>query len=236
MPFRTELEGDTEIINEAGPFAPLVARRGRSSRGKQRTSIEIVSEPLLFDLDEMVLGAKPSEAIRAELEKDAKNITEVASPGTLARRKSAQENPHSPSVRQRYGGGRTGWKEPNQTVRLFNDSNRLSEGFFVRENKQDTTWTVNVPANRFDPVTFVGEGFQLMIARFRALMPILRDSRELLRRDGFNKSVAESVRDMITKGEANGDASSIAKLKQLAAARRRVAMAFVRLGRTIVGV
>ncbi len=241
MPFRdgyagkTELGGDIEIINEAGPFAPSFGRRGASSRGKQRTSIEIVSEPLLFDLDELALGAGPAEAIRARLEKDTKNITEVASAATLAKRKSAAENPTARSTQRRYSGGRTGFKAPNQSVRLFNDSGRLAEGFFVRENKQDTTWTVNVPANRLTPEGFVGDGFQRMLDKFRSLMPVLQDARALLSDSDFNAAVSKAAREMITKGELAGDAMAVQKLKQLAAARKRAVLALVRAGRMIFG-
>lgn len=231
----TALGGDVEIINEAGPFAPSIARRGQGTRGKQRTSIEIISEPVLMDLDSLALGAKPAEAIRAELEKDTKNISELASPATIARRRAAAENQSATSTQRRYGGGRIGFKAPNLTPRLFNDSGRLAEGWFVRENKSDESWTVNSPANRLDPSTFGAAAFQAMLDKLRSLMPILQDMRELFNRPAFNAAVAESVRDMVTKGEMNGDAQSIAKLKQLAAARKRAALAFVRAARGALG-
>jgi hypothetical protein len=227
-------DSDIVVINEAGEFAPSVVRRGTTTRAKPRTSIEIISQPVVFDLDELALGAKPSEAIRAELERDTMNISEFASPATQARREMAAANPSAQWVQQRYGGGRTGFTPPNQTKRLFNDSMRLARGWFVRENKTDKSWTVNVPKGRLEPTTF-GAGFQAMLDRFRSLMPILKDSRELLNRPKFNAAVSESVRDIVTVGEMRGDAASVQKLKALAAAKRRAFQAAVSLGRTVLG-
>ena len=193
---------------------------------------------MLFDLDELVLGAKPAEAIRAHLERAIKSISEFASDATQAMRKKAAGAFASGATwaLKRYSGGRTGAKPPNQTARLFNDSGRLAEGWFVRENKEDRGWTVNVPANRLDPSTFTGEGFQRMLDKLRSLVPVLQDVRELNRDDVFNRTVSESVRDIATKGEMGGNAATVAKLKQLAAARKAARLAFVRLGRTVLGV
>lgn len=240
MPFdsspRTDLGGDVVIINEPpGSYAPAFARRGAVSRGKERTTIEIISEPLLFDLDELALGQKPALAIQDALKRGVQAITEFASAATIARRKAAADNPNTPSVARRYSGGRTGFKPPNQTARLFNDSGRLAEGFFVRENKEDRAWTVNTPANRLDPSTFTGSGFERMLDRLRSLVPILQDARALLADKGFNAAVSEAVKDLVTRGEAASDASTVRKLQQLAAARKRLARAALAAARAVLG-
>jgi hypothetical protein len=232
--------GDVVIINEPpGSYAPAFARRGAQSRGKERTTIEIVSEPLLMDLDELALGAGPADAVRDRLSKDTKAITgdaqsggSTAAPSTLARRKAAADNPAAPANRKRYSGGRTGFKAPNQTVRLFNDSGRLADGWFVRENKEDRAWTVNAPANRLDPTTF-GPGFDAMLERFRALMPVLKDSRALLSDSGFSAAVSKALSDLVTKGELAKDAASVARLRALAAARKRAALAALKALRDV---
>ena len=87
---RLDLEGDVVVINDVpDQFAPMFARRGLNTRGKQRTSIEITSEALLHDFDENMLGAGPAEAIRDLFEKQTKNVTEFASAATRSVRKYA---------------------------------------------------------------------------------------------------------------------------------------------------
>ena len=167
----------------------------------------------------------PTEAIRDKLSRDTKAIAEVASPATLARRKLAAENPSAPWVQRKYGGGRTGFKAPDQTVRLFNDSGRLADGFFVRDNKEDGSFTVNVPKNRFDPSTFDGAGFERMLERFRSLMPVLQDSRALLSDPAFNTAVTKAVAGIVNKGEMGDDAATVSRLRALSAARKRAALA-----------
>lgn len=233
MPFAPSSD-DTIILNEAGEFSPTFVRRGVSTRKKQRTSIEIISAPILFDLDDMVLGAKPAEAVRDELSKDTKAIGDFVSPATQARRALAAANPGAKWVQKRYAGGRTGFKAPNQTQRWGNDSGRLADGWFVRENKTDQSWTVNAPANRLDPTTF-GAGFEKFIAGLRERMPILNDARELLNRDKFNAAVSSAVGDVISVGEMKGDAASVMKLKQLAAAKRAAVRALLAAGRAVLG-
>lgn len=234
-PFRTDLEGDVVIINEPpGAYGVTFAKRGAGTRGKERFSMEVSSEAVLFDLSEMRLGAEPSEAIRAELEHDNKNIDEVAAPATLARRKAAADNPNSKAAQERYAGGRIGFKAPNQSVRLFNDSNRLSEGFFVRENPQDSSHTINLPSNRFSPA-YWGAKLGWVTDRWRSLMPILKDQRELLRRPKFNAAVSSAVRGVVQKAEMAKDARAIQQAKRLLDARRKAVRAFVNLGRTALG-
>lgn len=235
MPFKTDLEGDVIVINEPpGAYGATFAKRGRGTRGKERFTVEVSSEAVLFDLSEMALGAGPSEAIRAELERDNKNIAEVAAKVTRDKRASAAANPGERWVQQRYGGGRIGFKAPNQTPRLFNDSNRLSEGFFVRDNPQDNSYSVNLPANRFSPA-YWGDKLDWVTNKWRSLMPILRDQRELLRRPKFNEAVSASVRGIVQKAKMASDARAVEQAKRLQAARRKAVLAFVRLGRTVLG-
>lgn len=233
---RTDLGGDIVVINDVpDQFAARFGRRGASSRGKQRTSIEIVSEPLLHDFDENVLGAEPSEAIRALLEKQTKAVTEFASEATQAMRAKAEKafNAGASWAVKRYSGGRTGAKPPNQTKRKLNDSGRLAEGYFVRENKEDRAWTVNVTANRLTPETF-GARFEWFLSELRRLVPAIGDSREIGKDAGFQTAVSRSIATLITKGELAGDSARVQKLAALASARKRALMAAFRAVRELV--
>lgn len=238
---RTDLGGDIVTINSADDFRPQFARRGGVGRKKQRTTIEIVSEPLLHDFDPLMLGGKPAKAIKESLERGIKAISEVASRATLERRKRARrhlEGSRSPqqesfrrrgarynnSYEKRYSGGRIGTKMPDQTVRLFNDSNRLSEGLFVRQNPEDRAYTVNVPANRFTPEEFPGGRFDWMLEKLRSLVPALQDARRLLADPEVRRAIDESISDLITKAQAR----QAGKLRQLHAARKRAVLGLIR--------
>lgn len=219
---------DIVIINETPrEFDPKFARRRGAGRSKQRTTIEIQSEGLLHDFDENMLGAKPAEAIRDAITNGIKAITEIAAPATLAKRQAAAKafSAGKAWALRQYSGGRTGPTPPNQTPRAFNDSGRLAGGIFVRQNPTDKTYTVNVTANRFDPADFGPGRFQAMLDKLRSLVPVIGDGQRLLADDKVRTAINESIRDLITKAAPGVDA---ARLKALAAARKRVVMQIVR--------
>jgi hypothetical protein len=218
------------VLNEVPEgLTPLVARRGAGTRGKQRTTVEIVSEPLLHDFDENVLGAEPAVAIRDLLERETKNVEEPASKATLAiRAKSARALEAGASwAKRRYSGGRTGTKPPNQTIRKLNDSGRLAEGWFVRENKEDRAWTVNVPANRLSPEVF-GARWEWFLGELRRLVKPIGDVRAIGADKGFQSAVTKSIAGLIIKGELRGDSVSVRKLQQLSKARKQALLAAIR--------
>ena len=129
---------ETIVLNDYDATTTSIRRR-TSARGKvsERVTVDIKSEPLVHMFDDAALGAGPAQVIRNELEKAIKGITTFAHPNTIKRRnyaKAAMESGQAPkSVRKRYSGGRIGTKLPKGSARLFNDSDRLSEGLFVRQ-------------------------------------------------------------------------------------------------------
>lgn len=181
---------DVFVINEG-----FEERRRTTGNGtKSRYTFSIKSEPIFVNLDPFALGAGPAAAIRDEISNGIKNISEVASPATLLKRKYAANAMEKGSrwAMKRYGGGRTGPTPPNQSDRLFNDSGRLAGGVFVRQNTQEKSWTVNVPANRLDPSTFKNQAsFVGMVERLRSLVPALRDP--------FTPKVDEAIRVAVTE-------------------------------------
>mgnify|MGYP000603207431 CR=1 FL=1 len=205
-------------------------------------SLSIKAEPILNNLNGLELGMGPANAIRDLLEKQTKDIGEVAKPSTLARRARAAalfaRGGASEQVRRnvgvdgarvmaRYTGGKTGAKPPNtQGVRIGNDSGRLAEGWFVRQNPKEGAWTINVTANRFDPQTWGGSmaSLQAWIERFVNLIPALRVPTSILEDDGFTRAVATSKPVMLL-GEARGRI-----LKAWMGAARSVVRTFGSLG------
>ena len=142
-PFSAESEVvilNAPTLDSDGNLDTFFTRRtGTTSAGnarKPRYTVEVRSQPLLIDLDEYMLGAKPAEAIRGIVADQIRHISEVASAATLAQRAKAatQFSAGLPSALKRYSGGRIGPMAPNQSDKLFNDSGRMAEGVFVRQN------------------------------------------------------------------------------------------------------
>lgn len=165
---------DVFVINEG-----FSERRRTTSRGtKSRYTLDVKADPVLINLSEVALGKGPAEAIRDAISSGIKAISQVASPGTLLRRKYAETafQRGEPHTVRRYSGGRTGAKAPNRSDRYGNDSGRLAEGLHVMQNQKEGAWTVNVPANRFDPSTFKSMAdFTRMVDRLRELVPVIRN-------------------------------------------------------------
>ncbi len=168
---------ETIIINEG--FEER--RRTTASGVKSRFTFTIVSEPIFMNFDDIALGAGPAAAIRDLISAGIKGISQVASAATILRRKyaAAAFARGQPGTVRRYSGGRTGATPPGESDRLYNDSGRLANGVFVRQNPSEGSWTVNVPANRLDPSTFKTQGlFVSMVDRLRDLVPAIRNPME----------------------------------------------------------
>lgn len=219
-------ESDVEVINSyADGDINLTARRGTLASGKQRKAryaIDIKSEPLLFDLNEMNLGGRLAEVWAQRIKDNILGIAVRASDATIAMRAKAAAafNAGAPWAQKRYAGGRIGAMAPNQSDKLFSDSGRLAEGVFVRQNLADATYTVNLPANRFNRETF-GAGYDAMVARFVSLVPML-DPKKALGDPAIEKAIKESVAEMVTKATDASEAAMQRSLAKLRAARMRV--------------
>jgi hypothetical protein len=193
---------DTVVVNDLNGLR-LEQRTRTTSRGTSvRYSIGITSEPILNDLDPIKLGDGPAQAIMAVIRKQIMGIMERTSLATQKRRESAEKAFAAGDswAMRRYGGGRTGPTPPNQTQppRKFNDSNRLARGLAARENKVEKTWTINVPANRLDPTTFVG-GAAAMVGMFqdlKRLVPALANPKTLLDAPEVLAALNRSIRQL----------------------------------------
>jgi hypothetical protein len=232
-------DSDVEIVNSyADGDINLTARRGTLASGKQRKAryaIDIKSEPLLFDLNEMNLGGRLAEVWAQRIRDNIQGIAVRASDATIAMRTKAAAAFASGQAwaTKRYAGGRIGPMAPNQSDKLFNDSGRLAAGVFVRQNLTDATYTVNLPANRFNREAF-GRGYDAMVAKFVELVPML-DPKKAAGDPAIEKAVKESVADMVVKLEADTAAALLKGRAKLKAARMRVAKQLVGIARGALG-
>lgn len=192
------LSSETIVLNDYSSFQKRT-KESASGATKAKVTVEIKSEPILVEFDEMKLGKGPAEAIAALLKRQVMAIGEFAAPSTRLFRQRAGEAFAAGKrwATKRYSGGRIGAMPPNQTPRLFNDSGRLAQSIFATENKTDKSWTVNVAANRFDASAFRGGTFEAMLRRLQELAPAFKGGAEVAGDESVRAAIRESVRDMI---------------------------------------
>lgn len=202
---------ETIVLNDYSGSATQRRTRTTSNGTSVRYTLSIKSEPILVDFDPLKLGKGPAEAIAALVSKQIRAISETASLSTqLGRKYAANAFAAGQSwAKKRYSGGRTGAKPPGaaSSDRLFNDSGRLADGIFASENKKEGNWTINVPANRFDPTTFKGgeSAILSMIERLRNLVPALKGDvlSDPATREAIKTATADAIFVMSNVAKAN---------------------------------
>ena len=207
-------------------------RKRTTKKGKvsTRTTIEIESEPLVHVFDDTALGAGPAQAIKEALERGIKAINQTARPSTLAFRRRARKalTAGASWAKNRYKplrGDATN-RLPGHSDRLFNDSNTLAEGLFVRQNTAEKNFTVNVPSSRFTSHT------EHLAERLVQLVPALSSPRSMLNDREVTKAIEESLDLLIAKARNIADAKRAQmRLQQLNAAK-----AVLNLFRTLGGI
>lgn len=208
-------------------------RRTTSTGTKSRYTVSMKTDPIVAVFDPKELGRGPAEAMASAIKRGIQGITAIASPATRAFRVRAKKAYEAGAgwALKRYSGGRTGGKAPggSSAVRLFNDSNRLSEGIFVGPTPDG--WTINVPANRFDPDTFTGgvAALTAMVERLQALVPALRDPAELFKDPEVNQAIEDSIYDVLV----NMDARVTAKRNALRKAISQRQLQLLKMGAQI---
>ena len=211
---------ETIVLNSISGGSASIRRRFSAKTGrasKDRVTIEIESEPLVHMFDDTALGAGPAQAIRDKVEQAIKSITAQASASTIARRKRAyldlSGGGADKATRQRYTGGRIGTKLPTGSTTLFNDSGRLADGLFTRQNPSEGNWTTNVPANRFTPDT------QHLVGKLFDLIGNQISSSALLSDIGVRRALRDSLDQLLVKAKNETDI----KRQQLQLAQMNVA-------------
>lgn len=207
MPFIAPTS-DVEILADYEGIAALARRTGTTAAGtkrKPRYTIEMKSEPILLNFDPYVLSNGPADALRAVISDQIRlNPGKVANATKARRARRAVEFAAGlPTALKRYSGGRTGAKPPNPSSDQFAvDSGRLHEGIFVRQNRTDKSYTVNVPASRLTTETgeFTAGDLSKFFARLVSLVPAL-DARYAANLPAVKRSVDEAINLLITKAE-----------------------------------
>ena len=257
------IKQETITINDYGSTKGNVRQRYNQSAKtgkitmKERFTIDMRAEPMVHVFDDVALGRGVANAIRDKLERDIKAIGADAATRTkefrayaanrlegkvgTKRLKSGKRKrtlfKHVPkSLKQRYDGGRTGYKPPAQTEKLFNDSGRLAEGVHVRQNgrqandpggtaSREIYWTVNVPVNRFTEHT------RHLFPQLADLVSSIKHPRELVFDPTVNKEIQQSLDLIIAKAKNQADA----KRKALKLARLNALKAAFDLARALAG-
>ena len=203
---------DIIIVNQ-----PL--RRRESTTGRVRYTIEMRSQPLVFNLDPRQMGKPPADAMAAELRARVQDITADAAPATLKAREVAAHAyaAGKPWARRRYSGGKLGAMPPNQSRRAFNDSGRFVKGIVVGAARDK--WIVNVPANRLDPTA---GNVDRIWARLISLVPAFADVKLLFDSAAVREGVRLGLDAAIAKAPMTTDEISLARAKALLAIVARV--------------
>ena len=239
MPF-IDRASDVVVLNTwSSGDINLTERRGTLASGKRRKAryaMNIKSEPLLLDLNELDLGQVVAEAWRERIRDNILGISAVVSDATQAMRQKA-----GVAVQKGVGWAVDRYRRrrppeqytPNQSNKFFNDSGLLADGIFVRQNLTDATYTINFPVNRMNPETF-GAGYEAMVSKFVTQVPML-DPKKALGDEKIEKAIKEGVAGMIAKAEERSEAAIARKLGQLRAARVRALKAAAGFARALTG-
>lgn len=176
-----------------------------SKTGKQRVTVVVKSEPVIFQTDPKQLGQPVALAIARHFQERIKGITAVAAPATIKAREAAAKavSEGKQWALKRYAGGRTGLKQPNQSNRLFNDSGRFAESITATASR-DGAWRVNVAANRLNPDTLTGgmAALQRIIQRLGELVPEIANPALLMQNDILKRTIDKAMENAIQVARA----------------------------------
>lgn len=176
---------------------------------KAKTRVEITADPLIVDPDAQGAAVLYASAVAEVVSDQLLKINKTVTPETIERRNRHARNPNTKSYRVRYRGGRTGETAPETGNPKYGiDSGRLRGGISVRVRRRSTgvaVATLNVPANRLEPISFGLQHWERFRNDLRRLVPALEGNFDIDPRGAakINKvlaSIADNV--VITKDAA----------------------------------
>jgi hypothetical protein len=172
----TSRSGGVIDINGAWVTEQKRSKKGRLGK-KGKTRIEITADPMIVDPDAQGAAVLYASAVAEVVRDQLLKVRETAAPETLERRRRHDRNRNTKSYRVRYRGGRTGETAPDpNSVKWGIDSGRLRGGVTVRVRRRSTglaTATLNVPANRLEPISFGLAHWERFRDDMRRLVPAL---------------------------------------------------------------
>lgn len=206
---------DVVVIHQA-------LRRRESKTGKARYTIDIKSEPLIYNLDPQLLGAPAAQAMADTLRAKIQGITAEAAPATLHYRKEAgyAYKAGASWALRRYSGGKLGAMPPGQGTKAFNDSGRFAAGIVAQARKDK--WVVNVPANRLDPKT---GNVDRIWRRLVELVPEFANQKLLLDSPVVNRAISVGLDNLTINEPGTYDELSVVKARAQVKARNIAAVA-----------
>lgn len=221
------------------------ARTGRLAR-KAKTTIDVTADPLVVMPSAKQAAGLYAAAVADEARRQINAITETVSPATVERRARYARDKSSKSYGRRYanttkrgaegftsdllrydtarggpGGRGVGHMPPVVSNRWGKDSGRLTHlSVRVRENSRgEAVATINVPANRLDPLLWGDQGEGLAWEAFRAklqqLVPVFAGN---LTADA---QTAARIRKVLESVADDAIATSAAEYQRLIRKRRQ---------------
>jgi hypothetical protein len=213
----------TIVLNDLGlAERQRTSTRNGVSKTSSRMTVSIKADPLPLVFDPKRLGQGVADVAAQVIRDKIRGLSETVTPATQAMRSRALTafRNGAPWAKRRYGGlyippsasivglpGATGKRsnrlppmEPGATSPSFwRDSGRFIAGMIVRPTKGNE-WVVNVPANRFDPVTFNNGGREALlvqIRRLQELVPEFGDARALERHPDVRAAIGDATDNML---------------------------------------
>lgn len=191
----------------------ITGRLGRTNaqggRGRARMTIEIQSEPLVHNFDELQLGHAPAQAAAKALADKVRQIDTRVSESTQITRHHQEEGYRagkSWAVR-RFGGPRMGFRPPREgELRMFNHSGTFADSIVGTENRTEKSWTINVAASRLDPRTSRNaHEFSFITDALRANVPEIESPQLLAEMPEVKLAVAESIALLVVNARTQND-------------------------------
>lgn len=195
---------DTIVLNDYGKLQ--LEQRVRKS-GKVYATVSMKGEPIVANLNPLELGRPVANAIAEQIREQTLAIDVQAAPSTIEKRERAAKAFAAGKkwARERYSGGRMGAMAPNQSTKLFNDSQRFAKSIVVNQNPKEGTWTIDTAANRMRREEF-GKGFDAMVRRWIRLVPVLENPWENV---VVRRTVFEGYREMIRVAKEAGTLNTL---------------------------
>lgn len=192
-------------------FGPGLRRRVSSS-GREKFTVDVIGEPLIFSLNDKALEQAVATQIAATLRAKVEGITEQAAPATIKARESAAKafTAGKSWAKKKYSGGKIGPMPPNQTSRAFNDSGRFAKSIVAGAAKGK--WIVNVAANRLDAAT---GNITRIWQRLVQLVPEFADHRRLFQTPDVQRGVEAALGTFVAKAPATRDELSAARARAI---------------------
>lgn len=196
------------IVIQLGPGL----RRRVSRSGKERYTVDVIGEPLVFQFEDKAMEQAVATAMASTLRAKVEGISADASPATLKARATERKafTAGKPWAVKRFSGGKMGATPPTTSTKAFNNSGRFAKSIVAGAAKGK--WIVNVAANRLDAATGnVARIWQRLVS----LVPEFADHARLFQTTDVSNAVKVACQTYLAKAPATRDEFTAARAKAL---------------------